>query len=91
MNGLQAAIVSGSALIFITLLLRAALRRRLPARLFPALWCVAAARLLLPVSIPTHISIWNLFSTRAASGAKRRVEQKHDLYGHQKMHRQGCD
>ena len=67
MNGLQAAIVSGSALIVITLLLRAALRRRLPARLFPALWCVAAARLLLPVSIPTHISIWNLFSTRAAS------------------------
>lgn len=44
---LQAAIVSGSALIVIIALLRAALRRHLPARLFPALWCVAAVRLLL--------------------------------------------
>ena len=67
MTGLQAAIVSGSALIVIIALLRAALRRHLPARLFPALWCVAAVRLLLPVSIPTRISIWNLFSTRASS------------------------
>ena len=48
MTGLQAAIVSGSALIVIIALLRAALRRHLPARLFPALWCVAAVRLLLP-------------------------------------------
>ena len=62
MTGLQAAIVSGSALIVIIALLRAALRRHLP-----ALWCVAAVRLLLPVSIPTRISIWNLFSTRASS------------------------
>ena len=38
MTGLQAAIVSGSALIVIIALLRAALRRHLPARLFPALW-----------------------------------------------------
>lgn len=67
MTGLQAAIVSGSALIVIIALLRAALRRHLLARLFPALWCVAAVRLLLPVSIPTRISIWNLFSTRASS------------------------
>ncbi len=67
MTGLQAAIVSGSALIVIIALLRAALRRHLPARLFPALWCVAAVRLLLPVSIPTRISIWNLFSTCASS------------------------
>ena len=67
MTGLQAAIISGSALIAIIFLLRAALRRHLPARLFPALWCVAAVRLLLPVSIPTHISIWNLFSSRASS------------------------
>lgn len=67
MTGLQAAIVSGSALIVIIALLRAALRRHLPARLFPALWCVAAVRLLLLVSIPTRISIWNLFSTRASS------------------------
>ena len=67
MNGLQAAMISGSTLILITLLLRAALRRRLPARLFPALWCVAAVRLLLPVSIPTHISIWNLLSSRISS------------------------
>lgn len=67
MNGVQAAILSGSALIVVIGLLRAALRRHLPARLFPALWCVAAVRLLLPVSIPTRISIWNLFSTRASS------------------------
>ena len=69
MTGLQAAIVSGSALIVIIALLRAALRRHLPARLFPALWCAAAVRLLLPITIPTHLSVWNLLHTPATAQA----------------------
>ena len=60
MKGLQAAILGGSALILLVLALRLGFRKHLPRRLFPALWCAAAVRLLLPVSIPTRLSIWNL-------------------------------
>ena len=56
MTGLQAAILGGSALILLVLALRLGLQRHLPRRLFPALWCAAAVRLLLPVSIPTRLS-----------------------------------
>ena len=75
MTGIQAAILGGSALILLVLALRIALQTHLPRRLFPALWCAAAVRLLLPVSIPTHLSIWNLFgkapqSAAAATGAQ---------------------
>ena len=48
MTGLQAAILGGSALILLVLALRLGLQRHLPRRLFPALWCAAAVRLLLP-------------------------------------------
>ena len=69
MTGLQAAILGGSALILLVLALRLGLQRHLPRRLFPALWCAAAVRLLLPVSIPTRLSIWNLFERTSASAA----------------------
>lgn len=68
MRGVLAAALGGSALIVLVLALRLALQNRLPRRLFPALWCIAAARLLLPLEIPTHLSVWNLLQkTPAAS------------------------
>ena len=60
MTGVFSAAAGGSALILLVLLLRRVLAKRLPRRLFPALWCVAALRLLLPVKIPTQLSFWNL-------------------------------
>ena len=60
MSGVQAAMFGGSAMILLTLLLRKLFGRRLPKRLFPALWCAAAGRLLVPIAIPSKLSIWNL-------------------------------
>ena len=60
MSGVQAAIFGGSALVALVLALRLTLQKRLPRRLFPALWCIAAARLLLPVALPSRLSVWNL-------------------------------
>ena len=60
MKGVQAAVLGGSALILLILALRLTLKNHLPHRLFPALWCIAAIRFLLPVEIPTRLSVWNL-------------------------------
>ena len=60
MKGVQAAVLGGSALVLLILALRLTLKNHLPRRLLPALWCVAALRLLLPVEIPTRLSVWNL-------------------------------
>ena len=68
MRGVLAAALGGSALIVLVLALRLALQNRLPRRLFPALWCIAAARLLLPLEIPTHLSVWNLLQKSPAAG-----------------------
>ena len=68
MRGVLAAALGGSALIVLVLALRLALQSRLPRRLFPALWCVAAVRLLLPLEIPTHLSVWNLLQKSPAVG-----------------------
>lgn len=57
-----AAALSGSALIVVVALLRLALGKHLPRAVFPALWCCAALRLLLPIKLPSSISIWNLAS-----------------------------
>ena len=75
MTGLQAAILGGSVLILLVLALRLGLQRHLPRKLFPALWCAAAVRLLLPVSIPTRLSIWNLFERTSASAAAGTVSR----------------
>ncbi len=69
MRGVLAALLGGSALILLVLALRLALQSRLPRRLFPALWCAAAARLLLPLEIPTHLSVWNLLQKAPTGGA----------------------
>ena len=53
MSGFQAAAVSGSVMILVIALLRLTAGKRLPRALFPALWCAAAFRLLLPVRLPS--------------------------------------
>ena len=68
MRGVLAAALGGSVLIVLVLALRLALQSRLPRSLFPALWCVAAVRLLLPLEIPTHLSVWNLLQKSPAVG-----------------------
>ena len=69
MNGVQAAIFSGSAMILLALALRLFLKKHLPHRGFPALWCLCALRLLLPITIPTRLSVWNLLHTPTAAQA----------------------
>ena len=39
MNGVQAAIFSGSAMILLVLALRLLLKKHLPRGIFPVLWC----------------------------------------------------
>ena len=43
MNGVQAAIFGGSAMLLMVLALRLFLKKHLPRGIFPALWCAAAA------------------------------------------------
>lgn len=69
MNGVQAAIFSGSAMILLVLALRLFLKKHLPRGIFPALWCLCALRLLLPITIPTRLSVWNLLHTPTAAQA----------------------
>ena len=68
MNGVKAAVFGGSAMILLVLALRLLLKKHLPRGLFPALWCAAAVRLLVPAAIPTRLSVWNLL--RAPSAAQ---------------------
>lgn len=69
MNGVQAAIFSGSAMILLALALRLFLKKHLPRGIFPTLWCASAVRLLLPIAIPTPLSVWNLLHTPATAQA----------------------
>lgn len=69
MNGVQAAIFSGSAMILLVLALRLFLKKHLPRGIFPALWCLCALRMLLPITIPTRLSVWNLLHTPTAAQA----------------------
>ena len=69
MNGVQAVIFGGSAMILLALALRLFLKKHLPHRVFPALWCLCALRLLLPITIPSHLSVWNLLHTSVAAQA----------------------
>lgn len=69
MSGVQAAIFGGSAMILMVLALRLFLKKHLPRGIFPTLWCAAAVRLLLPITVPTHLSVWNLLHTPAAAQA----------------------
>lgn len=67
MIGVQYAVTGGSCLLVGILLLRLTAGRYLPRHLFPALWCLAAVRLLLPVALPSPVSIWNLFRPSASA------------------------
>lgn len=69
MKGIQAAVLGGSALVLLILALRLTLKNHLPRRLLPALWCIAAIRFLLPVEIPTRLSVWNLLRGTAETQA----------------------
>lgn len=62
-----AAIGSGSFMIALFALLRLGLAKRLPRRVFPALWCLAAVRLLVPVAIRSPLSLWALFARSDAA------------------------
>ena len=73
MKGVQAAVLGGSALVLLILALRLTLKDHLPRRLFPALWCTAAIRFLLPVEIPTRLSVWNLLRGTAGRGRRNRA------------------
>ena len=73
MSGFQAAAVSGSVMILVIALLRLTAGKRLPRALFSALWCAAAFRLLLPVRLPSALSVWNL--TAGESRAARTAAQ----------------
>ena len=69
MNGVQAAVFGGSAMILLVLALRLLLKKHLPRGIFPTLWCASAVRLLLPIAISTPLSVWNLLHTPVAAQA----------------------
>lgn len=52
--------LSGAVLILAVIVLRSLALHRLPKGTFPALWALAAARLLLPLSLPSPMSVYNL-------------------------------
>ncbi|MGN0745413.1 MAG: M56 family metallopeptidase [Aristaeellaceae bacterium] len=57
-NFLVEATLIGSALIVLTLVLRAPARRRVGCRLLMLLWALAALRLLLPIALPNPVMNW---------------------------------
>lgn len=52
--------LSGAVLILAVIVLRSLALHRLPKGTFPALWALAAARLLLPFSLPSPLSVYTL-------------------------------
>lgn len=66
MSGVFNAVLSGSMLIAVLALVRMIAGKWLPKALLPTLWCIAAVRLLLPVGLPSRLSIWNLLRTQTA-------------------------
>lgn len=58
--------VSGALMVVAVLLVRLVALRRLPKRLFVALWLLVALRLLAPVWIPSPTSAFNLLSANSA-------------------------
>nr|WP_326125657.1 M23/M56 family metallopeptidase [uncultured Oscillibacter sp.] len=54
--------LAGAALILAVALLRGAVGRALPRRVFGVLWWVAVLRLLLPWELPSRLSVYNFFA-----------------------------
>ena len=57
--------LQGALMAALVICLRAAAKRRVPRRLWPALWCVAALRLLVPVRFT---GAWALWPSHAGAG-----------------------
>lgn len=57
--------LQGALMAVLVICLRAAAKRRVPRRLWPALWCVAALRLLVPVRFT---GAWALWPSHAGAG-----------------------
>ena len=57
--------LQGALMAALVICLRAAAKRRAPRRLWPALWCVAALRLLVPVRFT---GAWALWPSHAGAG-----------------------
>ena len=62
---------AGAVLIFAAALLRAAVGRRLPRRVFGLLWWAASLRLLLPWEMHSRFSVYNLFAAASQTAAPR--------------------
>ena len=66
--------LSGGILILAILVLRALTLHRLPKQTFPALWTLTLARLLIPFSLPSPLSVWSLAqSTVLSEGTAARL------------------
>lgn len=57
----------GSVMIAVILLLRALLQHRVHRRVWLYLWALAALRLMIPVTVPSKLSIYNVFRTAPAA------------------------
>ncbi len=55
--------VSGGVIILFTVLIRALLLHKLPKKTFLVLWCFCLLRLMLPFSVPSILSVYNLVGT----------------------------
>ena len=56
--------LSGAVLVCVVAIVRALAIHRLPKRALLALWWMALARLLLPVSLPSPVSVYTLLEVR---------------------------
>ena len=61
--------LAGGVMILVITVIRALAIERLPKKTFLALWAVAHARLLVPVSLPSALSIYSLLARRAPAAA----------------------
>lgn len=68
LQGLFRAGMLGSGMIVAVLGCRALLAKRMPGRLFPLLWGLAAVRLLLPVALASPVSVYALAPMTAEGG-----------------------
>lgn len=60
---------AGGVMILAIVVIRALALERLPRRTFTALWALVLARLLLPFSLPSPLSVYSLLGRRTAVGA----------------------
>lgn len=66
---------AGSVMVLAILIIRALAINRLPKRTFLILWGIAAARLLLPLSIPSPFSVYSVLDGQPLGTAATDVPQ----------------